>query len=172
METEYIALYAGDSLYEGTVCGPSTIRRCNAMIAYVLKNPTKKFFVFLGAGKRPDKLSYPPLKTIMASYIQTCVRLHQITNLEIVLTEKDAWRTWYETRSILETLDEYDPDQITVITSWYHMFRVRKIWKLLAPHQQVQKVFVWYVPTLFSLLWEIGGWTKIRTDYRMYRNPS
>ena len=129
----YLVVYASDSACDGTECGPETKKRCERAIHFIKENLDKEIVVILGAGNRPGYPSYPPLKFVMQKYLELRIRQEFqyvfLSNVCFGEVEDDAWGTRQETRVVIKSLDRDYP--VYVISSWYHVPRVRLLWKQL-----------------------------------------
>lgn len=135
----------------GTECCPITVARCDTALDHISNDPCQEqsFVILLGAGKNPQHPDRPELKEIMRAYLtQTLMRngydmsKHGVLTkgskrVTIRLAQKDGWGTFNETRSVVELLNGIaeSPSRITVVSSRYHLMRIRFIWKFFPKYR-------------------------------------
>lgn len=142
MKTQYLIVYGGDSRRNGTECGPETRLRCDAALSFIKENPHWEFIIILGAGKRPDKVDHPPLSTIMRSYMQDRSAESPASNIRMyIAAEHKSWGTLAETAyAVMHVTGK--TSEVYVCSSFYHLFRIRLLWRLLKQTISVQRVSV------------------------------
>lgn len=121
-----------------TKCGPETIARLEQAIEYVRQHPKEKITILLTAGCAPRKICRSsPLKVIMAEYALKRCREEMVAdgtfNLPTINSaiEENRWGTLQETIGMTTLIGDDAPARIIAISSWYHLRRIRFLWKKL-----------------------------------------
>ena len=156
-------LYAGDSQQEGTLCGTETLRRIKKAVSFIACNRNKFSFLVLGAGIRPDKPHYPPLKKVM----KECLENH-LNNFPIVTTEIDGWGTFKESLAIYAAFKEGGQNEIYLCSSWYHIPRILTIWFMINRKIKIHVVCA-PSPRISSVLTEILSFIKLFIDWYKWK---
>lgn len=157
-------LYAGDSEQEGTRCGIETIRRSNRAIDFINLNTSKCLAIILGAGIRPDKPNYPPLKKVMKNFLE-----EKLPIFPIITVEKDGWGTFRESLAIYDGLQKCNENEIYVCSSWYHLPRIRLIWFIISEGKVKIKSVSAPSPRLSSIPKEMLSFIKVFLDWYKWK---
>ena len=138
-----LVLYAGDSHKGGTKCGVETIRRLERVDEFIEKNIHHCSCIIFGAGIRPDKPDYPPLKEIMRNYWR-----EEFAPFSTILAQQDGWGTFKESLAVAGELKKLGETEFYICSSWYHIPRILLIWKIIGKHQgRTYKVHVLSAPS-------------------------
>ncbi|MEJ0002308.1 MAG: ElyC/SanA/YdcF family protein [bacterium] len=169
-----LIIYGGDTLQDGTQCGPETKRRCRHAIRFLQRHPDQQFIIILAAGKRPDKPEYPPLKEVMKKFLT--MELHRAHNFfphtplpPIIIARQEGWGTFHESLAAANVMQRTVAKQAYVCSSWYHIPRILFIWNLISGWK------VWIVPTAAlsprfdSIFRECAAFLKVMRTWYLWR---
>jgi len=80
---------------------------------------------------------------------------------ERIMTPAEAHDTFGETASALKILRDRGVNEVTVVSSWYHLLRICVIWRYLGFNGKIVPKASFETMNVFGCLaWEIGGFYK------------
>lgn len=189
MEKRKIFLWCEDLYMEGgnILCGPGTKGRANIAIGKAVEDTKRDSMVFISAGIPTKEPHYLPFRQGVAAYIGTqlisrgyeCTddhpsqkvhekHVHKITTR--LVGEEDVYGAFEEALAFKACVKK--GDDVWLITSDFHMPRVRLIWFLLygtfpgylvskASHRRkgrmITEIASMFEAVLFAALYHIGG---------------
>jgi hypothetical protein len=157
-------LYGADTCMEGTRTGVESTRRENTAAEFILKNRSSISYLLLGAGKRPRKPHYPPLKIVVKS------RLEKVfPTLPIIMAEEDGWGIFKETLVMYHELQKRDETEIYVCSSWYQIPRILLMWRIIAGRSITIHVVASPSPRFQCLATELLSLGKVFIDWSIWK---
>lgn len=130
----HLMVCGGDSYLDHQLlcCGIETEIRIDRAITFLLQQTYDRAFIYLGAGHRPGMDTENTLAEAMRLVLKEKLRaVGLLDDVSIVTVREDVWGTIDESKAVAKELRLRGVESFFVITSWHHMFRVQKIWKLI-----------------------------------------
>ncbi len=157
MQNRYVlVIYGCDYGKDGRGLGKETKARIKKALLFIAKQTTPPTAIVLAAGSPPGK-NYRPLSSYMAlrlfnHFLKEAIRSATFTIPIVIRAEKQYWGTLEETLFAKEIADCYECEHVVVVSSWYHLFRIKLIWDLFTPKMATPiaswKIAHWWSPFL------------------------